>query len=340
MPFLNLRELGKVGGNLATIGGAAVAGYGEDKADALKELLTQNAERRAQAKSDLDAKLGLKTLNTLHEGEVGFGTRKADDIRAESPAEAQAAADKITATAKPLADAKLLELNTTAPGEALKAGAIAQAEVAPHVKQAVDIATESPQAASGTVLPGTPGHPAQVVVTGGRDSKHPIGTTIAVPDVVPKGPGGGGASAVVAQRAQAAIPQIDTALKNFDQYHEPGAAGRLFARSPLGGWAISDEGQNANQAADAIATAYAGAKTRSGNATPAIIHEYANQIKIQPGEGDNPSLVAAKVARAHAWRDELAQLAGSSGGAAIPDHSKMSDAEFAAAYRAGAFKKH
>ncbi len=124
MPLINLRELGKVGGNLATIGGAAVAGYGEDKADALKEALQQAVEQRAARKAQLDEQMSQKLLATLHPGEKGYGVEQGQEARDAAPGLDAAAVSHINATAQPTANAKALELTTTTPAEAAKAAAI------------------------------------------------------------------------------------------------------------------------------------------------------------------------------------------------------------------------
>lgn len=334
---------------LAMAGGQAAAGEAIDQQTAVKNALEQarlkeeqdrnavlNAVGRASIDPTLQGQLEAARANAVVDPHIrtAVGTARGvapihvaeavDTAKQLAPIHTQEAVD----TAKQMIPVKVDETTQLSGPQATAAGEKAKA-----------VAENTPEPATGTVLPGTEGHPAQVVVTGGRSAEHPIGSTIAVPDVVPKSGTGSGMAQIQQTRANAALPQIDTALQSLDKYHKPELAARLFGRSPGGGYFISDEGQLFNQAADALATAYAGAKTRTGNPTPAVIQSYANQIKPQPGEGGNPAVIAAKLQRAHQWRDEIAAIGGQKAGGNVPDQTKMTDAEFAAAYKAGKFNR-
>ncbi len=126
MPLINLRELGKVGGNLATIGGAAIGGYGEDKADALKDALQQAVEQRASRKAALDEAMTRKNLAKIEPGEAGYGDYNAGVKRAEIPVDvdrttavgsAQTGVDvaRETALAAPKATTAKMVAEATAP---------------------------------------------------------------------------------------------------------------------------------------------------------------------------------------------------------------------------------
>jgi hypothetical protein len=329
----SLGGLAKIGGQVAQVGGAAFGGFGEDKDTAIKEALVQ----RTQARDD--QKLAMQAALDRSHGAVFDRQAKvpipgsAEDIAGKVATEnalTPGVASRAAAVGAATIPTDVAKQTALLPGEVAKAGQTAAA-----VGQAT---IPSQVAAQAALLPGEitkAGQTAAAVGANTPERKQPVITTTTTPGggtqqsvaafgdksgtvkqtgELAKAPAAGALTNQMVVRANAAIPQIDTALKTFDQYHEPGAAGRLFSHRALGGYAISPEGQRANQAADAIVTAYAGAKTRSGLPTMQLIQGLANQIKIQPGEGDNPAVVAAKIARAHAWRDELAQIGGNGGG--------------------------
>ncbi len=171
MPLINLRELGKVGGNLATIGGAAVAGYGEDKADALKEALQQAQAQRQARKDAIDEALARKTLGKVEPGEAGYGAYQAANEELLNPVKARGAA----ATAQAMIAPKVAEQTALEPGAVKQATDIASAaapiaEATHRANRVTDLATEPDKIVGGIGPTGQP----QFARVGQSGAAHPI----------------------------------------------------------------------------------------------------------------------------------------------------------------------
>lgn len=153
---------------LATAAGKGYQGYGVDQELGVKNALAQqNAERQAER----DRVLNLLTKRQIDRPQLGdpdyaklSGEVKGAETAAETPALVSRA-------------------------QALSPVAVSQHEG----MRKVDVANPLPTPASGTVLPGADGKPPQLVVTGGNNAAHPLGSTIAVPDVNKAPTGGVGA---------------------------------------------------------------------------------------------------------------------------------------------------
>lgn len=167
-------------GNVATVGGAGLRGYAQDQE-------TQAARVLAQAKAVQDAQ-NAAVLNRVRLGGID------PDLQARI-AGAKANAEEPAKTTGAVNTARAL-----APIHTSQAIATAQGTEPIEVDKAVKIATQTPQAPSGTVLPGANGAPAQLVITGGKDTKHPVGSTMALPTVSKEPAGQGAGSAPMAAK--------------------------------------------------------------------------------------------------------------------------------------------
>lgn len=267
------------------------------------------AQQRAAQTAALQQALGMRTLRTPVLGDPEYATAMGAVKGAEAQAGVKPAIDTAVGTAAGVAPIKVKEAVDTAAGvapvEVKKAVDIAAGTAPIDVKKAVDTAagvapidvSKATQIETNTQPIKTAG--ALAVNAGELPGKLQVARAEAASKA---------SLAPRAQNAQAALPQIDTALQTLAKYNEPGAAGRLFGKNILGGYATSSEGQIANQAADEFAQQYLAAKAVR-NPTTAQKDEIKRQIQIQPGEEKNAQVISAKQGRMKQMRDEVAQLA-------------------------------
>lgn len=107
---------------LLKVAAGGVQGYGEDKADALKQALQAIQEKRAADKAALDQAIGQKNLRQVRPGDLGYGDYQAGVDRARIAP-------------------KVEEASALIAPHAAGAAADANAVIAPHVQQATQIAT-------------------------------------------------------------------------------------------------------------------------------------------------------------------------------------------------------
>ncbi len=290
----------RAGGQLAQVGGAALGGLGEDKETAIKEALTQNAVKRQAAQDAIENQIKLAGIDPTIQGSLAQ-SRAAGTTTGETPG--------LVSRAQQMAPIDVKKAVDTAAG------------VAPiDVKKAVDIETQTqPIKTEGAIqVEGArPDKFTPVTTTAPGGEQHVSSFDSRTGNVTDTGAGAkaatrgaGGLSGIATDRAKTALPQIDNAISTLKQYSHPGLAGaaKLFTKTAGGQYAISDEGQLANQAADALAAAYLGAKTRSGVPSPAAKVDLANSLKIQPGQENNKVLIDKVAQRWQAMRDEIAGL--------------------------------
>jgi hypothetical protein len=140
------------------------------------------------------------------------------------------------------------------------------------------------------------------------------------------------------KKAAFVLEGAESAAKTLDGYKAPASS---FVRNVpgLGNYGLTDQDQVAQQAAETLADAYL-RLTTGATITPEEVKNTAKQMVPVPGDGDDV-LVSKKQRREQVIRAiRAAAMPGRvSKPDAVPDHTTMSDEEFAKAYRAGAFKK-
>jgi hypothetical protein len=262
-----LGSLAKAGGQAAQVLGAGYEGAGQDKAIALQQAFAARAQNRddllANIKAQMDA---ASTAKITHEnmapvlGEQGHPAAVAADAGA--VAGAQVAPD--------IAKAVGIEKGT----QPIKTqGALDVARGMIPIKVAEIGATAQPAAKAAGLKAGEESQaklPGELQVASARAGMSPM-----------------------AQRAQAALPQIQTSHAILSKFDEPGALGRLLAGRSLGAYFTTTEGQNAIQAATELARNHLSIQT-GRPATPEAIKALRDEILVQPGEEGNPAVISAK----------------------------------------------
>lgn len=264
-----------------------------------QQMLQTLALQRQQAETNLKLALGARTLRTPVLGDPSYAQAQGDVAGAEAQAKVNPAIATAVGTAAGTAPIDIKKAVDTAAGVAPihTQEAVATAAGTAPIKTQEAINTEAgtqPIKTAGAIATNTAKLPGELAVAQARAGMAPR-----------------------VQSANAALPQIDTALQTLQQYNAPGAAGRLFSHSALGGYAVSNAGQIANQAADQFVQAYLSGRGMR-NAPPAQVSALKKQIQIQPGEEGNAAVIASKQQRLQQMRDEVSQL-GRAAQSAQPD---------------------
>lgn len=221
----------------------------------------------------------------LQLGDPGYSTAMGDVAGSEAMGKVPAAVSQAQQLSPITTTTAANTAAATAPIEVKKATDIAAATAPIDVKKAVGIAQgTTPIKSAGEIAVNAAKVPGEMQVAQARAGMAPR-----------------------VQSAAAALPQLDSALTTLQKYNQPGAAGRLFSKSALGSYAISPEGQVANQAANQFAQAYLSGRGMR-NAPPAQVQAVVKQIQVQPGEEGNAAVIASKQQRLQSMRDEVAKL--------------------------------
>lgn len=366
-----LQNLLKVGGQAAGVAGAGLEGYAQDQTTQAARVLSQaKLEQEAQRNAVLN-RIGLAGIDpTIQKslaaaksgGEVEGGTPGlAERSRILAPLDAKAAALKAAALA-PIAVKQAVDTaGGVAPIEVKKAGDIVRAET-PGL---VDRAERMPEKPNISIQqPLNPGDPAQAVVIDASDSAHPKVVATAIPGVGKSGTAGANGPQMAAAKAN-----YEAAIKTMDDYEAKLARGEA-TYGPLdatkGAIGSSEQAQTAKGIlgpVESLVSNVAGASLRGDNpelanylkakkflAEAALnTHKRPNQTQYEieqelSGIGPRSEFISpearAQIAQSAERRANFGRdVFGLGGGAGPVDHTKLSDAEFAKQYKAGAFNR-
>lgn len=315
-------------GQLFKVGGATVAGYGEDKRQMLAEHLAQVQAQRQANKDAIDKAIAERTLRTPVLGDANYAKAQGEVAGAESAARVPAA---------------VAQAQAIAPVEVKKAADVAAA-TAP-VQQATHEANRKTDVAN--PLPVQPSFsPVVTTAPGGEQHVSTLNTkTGAIADTGVGAKAGSGASLPAGIRTKVAentstLATIDEAMKSLDTH--PDAVG-LSKNLPLVGKYVDQRLDPEGVATRALIANVGSLQIHTRTGANMNIREEPRLAPFVPDASDTPEAIRTKLTQLSKFltieNDALIGApSGPSGGktpAAGAGHEGLSDEEFAKQWAAG-----